>query len=72
MKKEMFRKQPYARPAIEVIHTLFDSDFMGTSFNNNGGHDNGNDDGQDLDAKPGFFDEEDEETTAEPKFGSIW
>lgn len=72
MKREPFRKQAYVSPAIEVVPTAFDQQLLSTSFPNNGGHKDGNDDGQGLDAKQGFFDEEDEETASEPKFGSIW
>ena len=71
MKKKPFRKQPYVSPAIEVIRTPFDNLLMANSFPN-GGHDDGNDDDQDLDAKQGIFDEEDENAIPEPRFGSIW
>ena len=66
-------KQTYEKPSIEVIHALFGEQLMQqASFSNNGGHNDSNDDGQDLNAKQGFFDEEDEDATSEPKFGSIW
>ena len=72
MKREPFRKRTYVSPAIEVVPTAFDQQLLSTSFPNNGGHKDGNDDGQDLNAKQDFFDEEDEDATPEPKFGSIW
>ena len=72
MKREPFRKQAYVSPAIEIVPTAFDQQLLSTSFPNSGGHDDGNDDGQDLNAKQGIFDEEDEDATPEPKLGSIW
>ena len=68
MKREPVRKQTYEKPSIEVIHTLLDNELMGTSFPNNGGHNKAGDDGDDIDdAKPGWFDEDEEDET--PKWG---
>ena len=71
MKREPFRKQAYVSPAIKVVPTAFDQQLLSTSFPNNGGHKKVGDD-DDLNAKQGFFDDEDEEMDPEPKFGSIW
>ena len=69
----MIKKGSYVSPQIEVIHTAFDQQLLSISFPNNGGHRDSNDDGQDLNAKQGSFDEEDEETANDlPGFGSIW
>ena len=72
MKKKLLERRTYVSPAIEVGPTAFDQQLLSTSFPNSGGHEDGNDDGQDLNAKQGIFDEEDEDATPEPKFGSIW
>ena len=73
MKKKPFREHLYVSPAIEVVPIAFDQQLLETSFRNNGGHNDGSDDGQDLDAKQGIFDDEDEETANDlPGFGSIW
>ena len=72
MKKKLLERRTYVSPAIEIVPTAFDQQLLSTSFPNSGGHDDGNDDGQDLNAKQGIFDEEDEDATPEPKFGSIW
>lgn len=72
MKREPFRKQAYVKPTIEFVPTAFDQHLLSTSFPNSGGHEDGNDDGQDLNAKQGFFYEEDEESTSDPQFSSIW
>lgn len=69
----MIKKGSYVSPQIEVIHAVFNQQLLSISFPNNGGHRDSNDDGQDLNAKRGFFDEEDDETTnSNPWFGSIW
>lgn len=64
-------KQAYVCPTVEVINTALESQLMHTSFPNNGGHNDAGDDGQDLNAKQNFFDEEDEGTISEHQFGSI-
>lgn len=61
MKRTEFRKQTYVCPTIEVIHTPFDGQLMRTSFPNNGGHEKVGDEGTELNAKNGWFDEEEEE-----------
>ena len=45
---------------------------MQTSFPNSGGHNKVGDDGNDLSAKQGWFDEEEEETSAEEKSYQLW
>ena len=69
----MIRRECYVSPQIKAIHTVFSYQLLSTSFPNNGGHKDGGDDGQDLNAKEGFFVEEDEEiANSEPQFGNIW
>ena len=63
MEKEMFRKQPYVRPAIEVIHILLDREFMQTSFHsqhNPGQHGTGPSNGKQV-----WFDEDEDEDEEE-------
>lgn len=60
MDRKELRKQKYVCPAIEVVRTMFDNQLMSTSFPNNGGHSKVGDDGE-LNAKGGFFDEDEEE-----------
>ncbi len=56
-------KQTYVSPAIEVVRMMLDYQLLETSFPNNGGHNKGLDDGDEInDAKPRFFDEDDEDT----------
>lgn len=64
MNKREFRKQAYVSPFIEVVHTACNEWLMSTSFSNNGGHNKVGDDGNDLNAKEGFFEEEEEESNA--------
>ena len=59
--KTMIKKEFYVDPQIEVVHTAFDHQLLSTSFPNNGGHNDGGDDGQDLNAKQDFFYEEDDD-----------
>ena len=61
MNKREFKKQAYVSPSIEVGHTTCNEWLMSTSFSNNGGHNKVGDDGNDLNAKEGFFEEEEEE-----------
>ena len=61
MNKREFKKQAYVSPSIEVVHTACNEWLMSTSFSNNGGHNKVGDDGNDLNAKEGFFEEEEEE-----------
>ena len=61
MKKKQFEKLMYVSPTIEVIPTQLEGRSLLTEFSNNGGHNDGNDDGQDLNAKQNWFDEFEEE-----------
>ncbi|WP_314313128.1 hypothetical protein [Hoylesella marshii] len=69
MKREPFRKQTYEKPFIEVIHTAFGEQLMQqTSFSNNGGHNKADDDGE-INAKQGWFDEDEEKDENPPQWG---
>ena len=52
----------YSKPAIEEIRLEPHSELMDTSFPNSGGHKKAEDDGDDLSAKQGWFDEEEEDS----------
>ena len=64
MKRTQVRNQDYIKPEVNIIPIRFDSPLLNTSFPN-GGHKKVGDDGQDLNAKQGFFDED--FTTEEPE-----
>ena len=68
MKREPFRKQAYVSPAIEVVPTAFDQQLLSTSFPNNGGHNKADDDGE-INAKQGWFDEDEEKDENPPQWG---
>jgi len=68
MKKKQINKQPYVCPAIEVIHTDSCHQLMVASFPNNGGHNKVGDD-EELNAKQGWFDEDEEEENAPQHWG---
>ena len=59
MNKKQLERWAYAKPAIEAIRLEPHSELMDTSFPNSGGHNKAGDD--DLSAKQGWFDEEEEE-----------
>ena len=61
MNKKLLERRAYISPMCKgfVVETY--NQLLSTSFKNNGGHNDGNDDGQDLSAKQGWIDEEDEE-----------
>ena len=61
MKKQVESLMAYLKPAIEAIRLETHSELMDTSFPNSGGHNKAGDDGDDLSAKQGWFDEEKEE-----------
>ena len=52
----------YLKPEVKAIRLEVQSQLMDTSFPNDGGHKKAGDDGADLSAKQGWFDEEEEET----------
>lgn len=60
MNRKQIRKQTYVCPAIEVVHTASYNQLMSTSFPNNGGHNKAGDE-EDMNAKQGWFDEDEEE-----------
>ena len=61
MKKNNQKKETYVAPNIKVIYTQSQYGLMQTSFPNNGGHEKVGDEGNELNAKYGWFDEEEEE-----------
>ena len=61
MKQNQLERMGYSKPAIEAIRLETHSELMDTSFPNSGGHKKAGDDGDDLSAKQGWFDEDDEE-----------
>ena len=61
MKQKQLESRAYAKPAVETIQMEAHSELMDTSFPNSGGHKKAGDDGDDLSAKQGWFDEEEEE-----------
>ena len=60
MKQKQLERWAYAKPEIEAIRLETHSELMDTSFPNNGGHKKADDDGE-LNAKQGWFDEDDED-----------
>ena len=68
MNRKQIRKQTYVCPAIEVIHTAFYNQLMQTSFPNHGGHNKVGDD-EEMNAKQGFFDEDEEEEETPQRWG---
>ena len=63
MKKKLLERRAYISPMCKVLVVETCNQLLSTSFPNCGGHNDGNDDGQDLSAKQGFFDENEEEET---------
>ena len=61
MNQKQLESRAYAKPAIEAIRLEPHSELMDTSFPNSGGHNKAGDDGADLNAKQGWFDEDEEE-----------
>uniref|UniRef100_A0AB33IN19 Uncharacterized protein n=1 Tax=Prevotella sp. GTC17253 TaxID=3236793 RepID=A0AB33IN19_9BACT len=53
--KQGKKRKAYVRPEVEVISVKADNHLMETSFPNSGGHNKVEDDGNDLNAKRGFF-----------------
>ena len=62
MNQKQLERWAYAKPAMEAIRLEPHSELMDTSFPNSGGHNKAGDDGDDLSAKQGWFDEDDEDT----------
>ena len=69
--KEKKQVNPYRAPECQLV-PVGTSYLMQTSFPNSGGHNKVGDDGNDLSAKQGWFDEEEEETSAEEKSYQPW
>ena len=61
MKQKQLERWAYAKPEVEAIQMEAHNELMDTSFPNSGGHNKAGDDGDDLSAKQGWFDEDDEE-----------
>ena len=61
MKQKQLESRAYAKPGVEAIRLEPHSELMDTSFPNSGGHNKTGDDGDDLSAKQGWFDEDDED-----------
>ena len=61
MQRNQLESRAYAKPEVEAIHLEPHSELMETSFPNSGGHKKAGDDGNDLSAKQGWFDEDGEE-----------
>jgi len=68
MNRKQIKKQPYVSPVIEVIHTDSSYQLMAISFPNNGGHNKVGDD-EDMNAKQGWFDEDEEEEDTPQHWG---
>ena len=62
MKQKQLESRAYAKPAVEAIRLEAHNELMDTSFPNSGGHNKAGDDGDDLSAKQGGLDEEEEDT----------
>ena len=61
MNKKLLERRAYISPMCKVFVMETCNPLLSTSFKNNGGHGDAGDDGQDLGAKQGWIDEEDEE-----------
>jgi len=68
MKKEQFKKKRYVSPSIEVIHNPFEGQPLLNAFSNSGGHNKVGDD-EEMNAKQGFFDEDEEEEETPQRWG---
>ena len=62
MKQKQLERWTYAKPEVEAIRLEPHSELMDTSFPNSGGHNKAGDDGDDLSAKQGWFDEDEEDS----------
>nr|WP_315347451.1 hypothetical protein [Hoylesella enoeca] len=62
MNRNQLERWAYAKPAVEAIRLEPHSELMDTSFPNSGGHNKAGDDGDDLSAKQGWFDEDEEDS----------
>ena len=61
MNRKQLESRAYAKPAVEVILLEPHRELMETSFPDDGGHKKATDDGDDLSAKQGWFNEDEEE-----------
>ena len=61
MSKNQVTNRTYIVPEIQIIGMENHIGFMELSFRNNGGHKKVGDDSDELNARQGFFEEEDEE-----------
>ena len=61
MNRKQLERWAYEKPAVETIRLEAHNELMDTSFPNSGGHNKAGDDGDDLSAKQGWFDEGDED-----------
>ena len=66
MNRKQLESRAYAKPTVEAIRLEPHNELMDTSFPNSGGHKKAGDDGDDLSAKQGWFDEDDEEDAPQP------
>ena len=62
MKQNQLERWAYAKPEVEAIRLEAHNELMDTSVPNSGGHNKAGDDGEDLSAKQGWFDEDEEDT----------
>ena len=60
MKQKQLESRAYAKPTIRAIRLEAHNELMDTSFPNSGGHKKAGDDGDELNAKQGWFDEDEE------------
>ena len=60
MNRNQLERWAYAKPAIGAIRLEAHNELMDTSFPNSGGHKKAEDDGDELNAKQGWFDEDEE------------
>ena len=61
MNQKQLERWAYAKPAMEAIRLEPHNELMDTSFPNSGGHNKARDDGDDLSAKQGWFDDDEED-----------
>ena len=58
MKEKQFERRAYVKPVTTAVLLESGSFLMNTSFPNSGGHNKAADDGDDLQAKRAWFDDE--------------
>lgn len=69
--KEKKQVNSYCAPECQMV-PVGTSYLMQTSFPNSGGHGHAGDDGNGLNAKQGWFDDEEDETSAKEKSYQPW